>query len=361
MAIRATKKKTVATSRSATKTIDRKYYGPEPVDISGKYMTDVYNWYNYMFDHDQAREWLIDYMTANDSYSREDVSHIKGLPKYDIPTTVGWIARILMNGNNLENLSYFHSRVSELLTSGRNEVSETKETKTVSVADRAAAKIQSIITDIEYALDAPDTFCLYDFLKEKDATTQAANVIRDRYIKVYNEVMDDSCEQVRESFGKRLKTEQKFWQSFIDDCDRYAGNKKKTTVRKPRAKKQKPVSDIIKSMNYQKEYAPLKIVSVNPTDIVGAQQIWTYNTKYKKLSRYDAVGPAGISVKGTTLTGFDVEKSVTKILRKPDVVITNLLSAGKISLRKIMTEIKTSETEATGRINTDTILLRVIK
>ena len=102
-------------------------------------------------------------------------------------------------------------------------------------------------------------------------------------------------------------------------------------------------------------------MSVNPAEIVGCQQLWTYNTKYKKLTRYDALGPNGIQVKGTTLIGYDVDKSLTKSLRKPDVTIQLLLSAGKVSLRKILEDLKTNETKPNGRINSDTVILRVIK
>lgn len=361
MSLKTTKKK-VPVSRAVTKSIDLKHYGLEPTDITGMCLTDVYNWYNYMHEQDQAREWLLEYMKKSTDFVKGDLEAVKRLPKYDIPTTVGWIARILMNGNKLENMNYFNTRTAELIARGRmiKEEKETTDKPTVNVHERAAAKIDLLITDIEEQIDLDESFSVYEFLKAREATVQAANAIRDRYAPILEEVLLDDP-QVKESFGKKLKSQQKFWQTFIDDCDRYAGNKKATKVRKPRAKKQKSAVEVIKNLKFQKEYLPLKIVSVNPADIIGAQQLWVYNTKYKKLSRYDALGPAGISVKGTTLTGFDTEKSVTKILRKPDVVIANVLSAGKIALRKIMSDLKTSETEATGRINSDTILLRVIK
>lgn len=358
MSLKPARKK-VPVSRAVSKSVDLRYYGLEPIDTTGKSMIDVYNWYNYMHDHDQAREWFFEYAKIN--YSKEELAALKRLPNYDIPSTFGWNARIIMNGNSIENMERFVTRVADFIKKGMMLKQETVADKpTVNVHERAAAKTDLLITDIEEQLDNDESFSVYEFLKAREATVQAANAVRERYEPILEEVLLDDP-QVKESYGKTLKAHQKFWQTFIDDCDRYAGNKKATKVRKPRAKKQKSVVDLIKSLNFQKEYVPLKIVSVNPADIIGAQQLWVYNTKYKKLSRYDALGPAGISVKGTTLTGFDTEKSVTKILRKPDVVIASLLGAGKIALRKIMSDLKTAETEATGRINSDTILLRVIK
>jgi hypothetical protein len=168
-------------------------------------------------------------------------------------------------------------------------------------------------------------------------------------------------EQVKESFGKRQKFWINFWQNFFSDIERYVNNKKVAKVSKPREKKAKSAVDLVKSLKYQKEDPSLKLVSVHPTELIGCVQLWTYNTKYKKLTRYDSSGPAGIRVKGTTLIGYDVETSISKGLRKPEASIQDLLGAGKVSLRKFIDEIKTVASQPNGRINQDTILLKVIK
>jgi hypothetical protein len=130
-------------------------------------------------------------------------------------------------------------------------------------------------------------------------------------------------------------------------------------VRKPRKKKVKPASVLVAKLNYCKSTDTL--TSVEPKEIIGASQLWVYNTKTRNLSVYNAVGNSGLSVRGTTITGFDEESSITKKLRKPESVIKPLLEGGKIYLRKVMDNITTTEQKATGRINTDTILLRVVK
>ena len=132
-------------------------------------------------------------------------------------------------------------------------------------------------------------------------------------------------------------------------------------VRKPREKKVKSAVDQVKNLKFQKEDPSLKIVSVHPAEIIGCQQLWIYNTKYRKLIQYNSMGPAGIQVKGTTLTGWDTESSTSKTLRKPEELLTGLLRAGKVALRSYMSSIKTSESKPNGRINQECILLRVVK
>ena len=53
--------------------------------------------------------------------------------------------------------------------------------------------------------------------------------------------------------------------------------------------------------------------------------------------------------------------SITKKLRKPREVLPQVLNEGKVGLRGIMKELTTTEMKANGRINADTILLRVLK
>lgn len=351
-------------SRAARVSLDDKYYGPEPIDISKKGFTDALNWYNYMFEQEETRDWLFEYLKKND-YAKSDIAAIRKLPKYKVTKTACSVARILLNGNQLpeKNLTYFRNTVQSLIEAGRLIKDEAKDEATekpaISIQERTQAKINTLITECEEAIDQDPNLNIYQWLQGKEATAQAAAAIRDFYARWIDDFEPDEYDTRTE---KKRRAEQKaFWESFVADCDRYCGNKKVAKVRKPREKKQKSAVDLVKGLKYQKEFPQLKIVSVNPAEVIGCSQLWTYNTKYKKLTRYDAVGPSGIQVKGTTLIGYDVETSLTKSLRKPDITIQQLLSAGKVSLRKIMDELKTNETKPNGRINSDTVLLRVIK
>jgi hypothetical protein len=154
---------------------------------------------------------------------------------------------------------------------------------------------------------------------------------------------------------KRMFT---FMDSLLNDIMSYRNVKKATKkVRAPRAvSKEKVVS----KLKYAKEDKPLKIISINPADIIGSNELWVYNVKTRKLGKYIADSLQGpLNVKGTTITGFDEHKSVSKTLRKPEEKLKEFAKAGKIQLRKFMDEIKATETVLNGRISTDVVLLRV--
>jgi hypothetical protein len=66
-----------------------------------------------------------------------------------------------------------------------------------------------------------------------------------------------------------------------------------------------------------------------------------------------------LRVKGTSLTGFDENKSVQKTLRKPEEQLKEFKSSGKVALRKFLEDIKAVDIKLNGRINEDTVLLKV--
>lgn len=357
-------------SRAAIKSIDDKSYGFEPLVIatedSGKYR-DALNWYNYMFDHDRAREWLLEYMKVS-GFQRAQIAAVRRCPKHSITPTIGWQARIMMNGNVLteSSMDFFNQRLDGLLKTG-DEIKEVAdqvvEKPVIDIQARIRARANSLITMVEEEIDGVmngGTFDIYSFLQKHEVTPQVAGYIRDYYLPSKEEVMLDD-EQVKESYGKKLKFWNAFYCTLIADCDRFINNKKAVKIRKPREKKVKSAVDVVKALKYQKQEPSLKIVSVHPTEIVGCNQLWVYNTKYKKLTQYISMSPTGLQVKGTTLIGYDPELSISKSLRKPEITTAELLKAGKVAIRTFMADLKTTPSAPNGRINEQTILLRAIK
>ena len=112
-------------------------------------------------------------------------------------------------------------------------------------------------------------------------------------------------------------------------------------------------------LKYAKDDKALKVVSINPADIVGAAELWVYNTKTRKLGKYVAASYQTLGVKGTSIVGFDTDKSAAKTLRKPEEQLKEFAKAGKVVLRTFIKDIKAVETKLNGRISTDILLLKV--
>jgi hypothetical protein len=365
MAVKAkVKAKSVPGSRAKAKTIDAQLMGDEPIVITN--LANALNWYNYVYDNEKAKTWVLDYM-KKEGYSKSDISALRRAPKHATITTVGWLARIQANGNELtdHNLEFMKKRIAAMIKTGGKETAEVKEVvkPVVDIQARIRTRATNLITMIEEELDGVmngGTFDIYSFLQRHEVTPQIAGYIRDYYLPMKEE-SELNDEQVKEAYGKKIKFWRTFYCTLIADCDKFINNKKAVKIRKPREKKVKSAVDVVKALKYQKEEPSLRIVSVHPTEIVGCNQLWVYNTKYKKLTQYISMSPNGLQVKGTTLIGYDPELSVTKSLRKPDVTIAELLKVGKVAIRTFMAGLKTSASAPNGRINEQTILLRVIK
>ena len=68
---------------------------------------------------------------------------------------------------------------------------------------------------------------------------------------------------------------------------------------------------------------------------------------------------SGLTVKGTSILGFDENLSIQKTLRKPEDQIKEFKDSGKVKLRKFLDDIKTTDTKLNGRCNPETVLLKV--
>ena len=367
------KKKAPRTAKS----VDEQYLGVEPVwddsIATSSQLTSAYNWYNYFGDIKSAAKMLFTHYPRN----KTEVKNLRKLDDKSISPILGYNARMMSRGCKLPKdfIERFNQKIEELLdqaTAIEEIVIEKKVAYKPSVQDRIREQISDYIGEIENEVDLfseggyKSEFSMYAWLQQNNVKSQQSNAIAEYYIPWRDELKEAIAkkdEQLIEGYSymkpAQLKKFVEFLDGIIKDATTWGANQK--TVRKTRVKKAPSVEKQIAKIQYAKENKELKIVSINPALIIGCNQLWVFNTKYRKLVRYDAIGPAGLSIKGTTLQGYDVEASMSKTLRKPDEVLPRVLNGGKIVIRKLMDELNSKSSVPNGRINGDTILLRVIK
>jgi hypothetical protein len=282
-------------------------------------------------------------------------------------------------GSNVEEVSGSDSYTSsdsstEASATNKEEAQEdsvrhSSKSTVVSIQERIANRANELIADLEVLLDAyyrdGRQFKMSDWIIKNNVKPQIAQRIATYYKPLYSEAFDalnGKDEQLKEGYSHYKKAQLKAYVEFlrsIVSCAETTATMVK--ARKPRKKKEKPVSVIVSKLKYKAKDDEYKLVSVDPKQIIGCNQLWVFNTKYRTLAVYNAMGPAGLNVKGSTLIGFDEKTSIVKKLRKPPEQIKKLMEGGKIILRKYMDEVKCKPKEANGRINNETLLLRIIK
>ena len=328
----------------------------------------------------------------------------KGMPDYNETYAEYWESLPGTMGTVRPFSERINEKLKDIIVAGKDQVEEDKKeekaasnTYTPTIQDRLHDQSLQMCADIDAWLDGFDTdpagfdAKAFDFKKhfELMKTTQAharkiikfyqpeldewravSNPPSAAHKKKMTETEADEWDQVKEGYGHIKKAELKkivtALESLIEACDFVIESSKAT--RKTRKPKSKPAAKIVEKVKYKKTDDKYKLASVDPANIVGATTLWVFNTKTRKLGRYVAseVDPtgtgregSGLSVKGTTITGFDEAQSIQKTLRKPDDALKDFKAAGKVKLRKFMEQIATTETKLNGRLNADTVLLKV--
>ena len=153
-----------------------------------------------------------------------------------------------------------------------------------------------------------------------------------------------------------VKINYNYVSSIRTDCDKYATGKR--SQKRVRRKKVYTASEQTKNLNYNVTDTDYHLTSVNPEMIVGAMQLWTFNTKTKELTKFVADDRSGLGVKGTTIQKFNNFSAMKKIGNKTEYFLDRIQSGGKIVLSQVLDEVNTKSSKPTGRINEHTILLR---
>jgi hypothetical protein len=371
------KEKEVKNAVKRPKFADEKYMGSEPTVTalsSESDMARAYNWFNYFYNSDDAKAFTITYLKSI-NYDKDTIHRLAQVKAIDLHN-IGWNCRLATNGSTLPQGLWesIEQRINDLASKvvEAPEIEEDQPQKNViSIQDRIKDRASELIGELEGELDVfyNEGVIQFDVKKwalEKAIKPPVAKRITDHFRPQYEEITEalegkdpDLVEAYSGWRAPVLKIMALFIKRIIDHLDDTAEANK--AIRKPRKKKVKPPSVLVAKMKYKNKDEEYNLNSIEPKGIIGASQLWVFNSKTRNLSVYHAVGADGFSVRGTTITGFDEATSITKKLRKPQGVLTQVMNEGKVGLRSIMKNLTTTETKATGRINEDTILLRVIK
>ena len=270
---------------------------------------------------------------------------------------------------------YMKNFFSELCERGKTIVKEQKAEEkkkatvyTPSIQDRMREQLSEIIGQFEVWLDEQPNKEMpkfFDWMKKNNIAQAHINKIRDYYMPLdaeFKELLKPDCDpELKEGYNHLSKADIKLFLKWFDtlftDLDAY--NNIKRATRKTRVKKAPSLEKQVAKIKFKKDDARYKIVSIDPTKIIGASELWVFNTKTRKLGKYVAEDGVELGLKGTTLTFFDANKSVCKTLRKPEEQLKEFGKAGKVALRKFLEDINAVETKMNGRLNADTVLLKV--
>jgi hypothetical protein len=349
------------------------FAGQEPkfsIELTQTDLSKTLAWYAQNKDKNDAFKYACDYFKKKLKIDASSVLKSK-------VATFGFVCRIVSNGGSLpiKNQVWFDSEIEDIkkaLAKKPVDDSPVVKTNVINIQDRIREKASECIGELEGQIDdlilsgfkanvAP--YAIFHTMNIKDAQTKfIVDWAKGKRIE-FDEVLNTDDEQIKEGWSNYTKPQIKKLVAYCDqvilDCQKVSGESTKS--RKPRKRKAKSPEQLTAKMKYMTEFKELNLTSIKVTDIIGSMVLWVYNTKTRKLGVYHADDAGGLSVKGSGILNFSESKSIQKKLRKPEQMLPEVLSGGKVFLRNVMDSIRAVDSKLTGRINGDTILLRVVK
>ena len=368
--------------------VDVKYVGDEPTYPSleeqqawtdSEYRTQVMrslNWYAHTQDKKKSAEWLSQFLARNPR--RQKIAD--AVKRGDIwpGPTVGFALRagrvgLALRFGTLRTLVRQLKQADVGIDTSNVVVEEVKDDKPkFNIQERMAEKTAEFLGELEGRFDdftsefkgEPKLVELMTQMNVPAVQVKTVQEFINKKIVEFEEVNSSKDPQVLEAYkhlGKRQITSMiKWWTQALSDANSY--NVVKKAAKAPRKKKAVLPEKVVAKLKYAKEFKELALKSADPTTILTAQELWVYNTKTRKLGIYIADQYAGtLTVKNSSIMGFDATASVQKTLRKPKEQIKEFTANGKPAAKKWFKGIKATEIKLNGRISTDIILLKVYK
>lgn len=375
--------------------------------LSGYALMPTDNWFkakHFVHYEIESKDWVTkikEHIKKN--YDKKIVANINRLPDWKVGGGSHWAttaacleyAPSIVPTEYREGLDRFIKKIAEegLIVANQNKESDEAKPKNVhvpTIQERIMEQSQAACEAIEEWLDGfvtdkknfdPKGFDFPGHFARMKVTQAHARKIKSFYEqelvearlivnmpttaqieKIKDDHERDLTEQLREGYKHLTKKDSQTYlaalETLVGACNVVIDASK--AVRKPRAKKAPSKEKLVAKLKLKDRDDKLQIVSVNPLELLESTEVWVFNTKTRKLGRYVAADDCRVmTIKGTTLFGFDENKSVQKTVRKPEETLKEFKKAGKVKLRTFLNDINAVEVKLNGRLGPDTVVLRV--
>jgi hypothetical protein len=371
----------------STQAADEKYTGTEPVwdheralkmdeAVFDHHMRKSMNYYNYHYSTKDLKKYVVEWVQTSELLTKAELSAFIRSPDRTLSMTSCALVMAHRQGMPMQerHIKFIRNAIQHSIALAGDEVVEVINTPEAvaykpTIQDRMNEKTADTLGEFEghydEAVKGKTTFKFYDFLTANAVPQSQLGKYEALIAARAEELLDASQkkdEQLVEGYRHYRAADFKRLLTFLTGCitaiEQYRGVKK--AAKKARVKKAPSKEKLVNKVKYAVEDKTLKLVSINPADIIGATALWIYNTKTRKMGKYVADAHAGtLGIKGTSIVGYDEMKSVCKTLRKPDEKLQEFRKASKVQLRKFLDEIRATDTKMNGRLNADIVLLKV--
>ena len=366
--------------------LEEKHIGSEITDWSkvtdvDKAMMECLRHYGYFYDNKEAFKWGETWVKKN--RTAKELADYQAAKIWLVSTTIGGLAKMHTNGAPLEEkyMKSLNAAIDIAIKDGAatRAITRVPSASVKTAIEILAEKTSDFIAKVEWVVDQYisgvqseiQDYSVYDELKKINAPKTLVQRVIEYYTPLLNELEELVTRKTPDLLEgyKHLKTVASkrdylaFIKNIIDECQKFLNASvaaKVRAVRQPRVKKKIPVEKLVARVKYQKESNEYKLTSINPVNIIGALDVYLFNTKYRRLVQLVAASVEGFSIKGTTIINIS-DTCSSKTLRKPEDALMEFGKATKARASKMFIDLKTKAGSANGRLNEETIILKVYK
>lgn len=305
------------------------------------------NYYAANSDFVQSKKWALEWIKAN---MPESFADLKGKKEW-VFANRGFFCRMIQNGfipseQQVDDLKAFFMKAK------KTKDVEPKE-KAVVVKKMPKEVVNAALEQFDYAVDR----CIMN--REIGKVEFGTNAKDNQEVLKQIEKMTAEHEENREFYDAGyLRRVKKFFKSVKEQLEAVQKVVKQQTIRRVAPKKIIPTK-MAAGLKFKKEAPELGLVGLRPEALIGAQHAVVYDVAKRFLMYFKAADDTGLLIQGTSVKNFDTEKSILKKIRKPEEIIKELLGKTAVQMKKVLTEVKSTQYGVNGRFNENMIILKV--
>lgn len=347
----------------------------EPTNYQSE-LGNALNWYNYITDQKDCRAFLVDWFKGD----KDKLKALAKVPDKLLPRTYANTARIALRGFPVsdDHKARIWQKVEEVANKRIKLEDDDNAEPVVKVTRALPLAPNFIVSDVDDEIEnliigeEPKNIAqilmpyrmtdkhyleciakIEPMLEEFNLLVEARRLPKSQLTDVQVQILE-GYEHL--SGMKIVKDIVKLLESYITDLKKSHIGKQVAKVRK---KKPKDKTKLVKNIKYLAQDTELGITSVEPINLLNCSEVWAYDTKTRKLSKFYSPIGGGITVKGAALVGYEESMSTSRLLRKPEVQLKEFSEMKKNDLTKWYSAIKSKSGPVRARLTATTLILKV--
>jgi len=367
------------TSKVSDRISDSVAWGPEPkwtdepLDARDARIGRAFNWYNSMSTSADQMKWALEYLNLHsESFGNDFIKKVSKLRDIEI-YPAGSIFRMAMRGAKMpyNMISYGQvllQRRTQLVHTHSQDADNRPKPKLPKLPELVEQTVENAITVVDTTLKRIQNKKLKAITDGEMAwasklTAPQAKLIATEFqhsLAEFKEATVGKDQQLVEAYSHYSKPQMLLAIEFLEKVTTIKGTAVVQPVKAKPAKKVLP-DIVVKKVLYQPNDPENNVTSIDPEYLVGAKELWVWNSRTSRLGMYVASNGEGLTVHRTTMLQYNADVSVMKVLRKPKVMLAQFQKLPDNKLKSFFEKLTTVAKPMNDRLNRDIVLLRAIR